>query len=126
MSYLAIKYCHIACALLSGGFFVLRGCWMIAGSALLRRRWVRTAPHALDTLLLSSALTMAIWSGQYPFVDGWLTAKIVALLLYIVLGSIALKRGKTRASRLAAFAGALAVFSYIVSVALTKQPLPLI
>lgn len=124
MSYFALKHFHMACALLSGSFFLLRGCWMIAGSAMLQRAWVRRAPHLIDTLLLASALTLALWSGQYPFVAPWLTAKVLALLLYIVLGSIALKRGKTRASRLAAFAGALAVFCYIVAVALSKQSMP--
>lgn len=124
MSYFALKHFHMACALLSGGFFLLRGCWMIAGSALLQRGWVRRAPHVIDTLLLTSAVTLALWSGQYPFVQPWLTAKVLALLLYIVLGSLALKRGKTRAGRLAAFAGALAVFCYIVAVALSKQVMP--
>lgn len=124
MSYLAVKHFHILCAMLSGSFFMLRGIWVITGSRLLQQRWVRIAPHALDTLLLSSALTLAIWSAQYPLAQAWLTAKIAALLVYIVLGSIALKRGKTRATRLAAFAGALAALAYIVSVAFTKQALP--
>lgn len=124
MGYLAVKHCHILCALLSGAFFLLRGAWMCAGGSPPQRRWVRIAPHVIDTLLLSSALTMVLWSAQYPLAHAWLTAKLAALLLYIVLGSIALKRGKTRAARLAALAGALALLAYIVAVALTKQALP--
>ena len=124
MSYLAIKHLHILCALLSGSFFLLRGIWMLAGSPLLQRRWVRVAPHLIDTLLLSSALVMVFWSGQYPFVQPWLTAKVLALTLYIILGAIALKRGKSRGARIQAFAAALAVFAYIVAVALSKQPIP--
>ncbi len=92
---------------------------------MLQRRWIRIAPHLIDTLLLASALTMVFWSGQYPFVQSWLSAKVIALLLYIGLGTIALKRGKTRALRLSAFIAALAVFAYIVAVALTRQAWPL-
>lgn len=124
MSYLAVKHLHILCAALSGSFFLLRGIWMLAGSPLLQRRWVRVAPHLIDTLLLSSALVMVFWSAQYPFVQHWLTAKVLALTLYIILGAIALKRGKSRGARIQAFAAALAVFAYIVSVALSKQPIP--
>lgn len=122
MSYLAIKHIHVTCALLSLLLFSLRGIWMLQGSPLLQRRWVKVVPHLIDTLLLGSALVMVFWSGQYPFVQGWLTAKVVALIAYIVLGTIALKRGKTKHVRLAAFIAALAVFAYIVKVALTRQP----
>ena len=65
---------------------------------------------------------MVVWSRQYPFVEPWLTAKLLALLLYIGLGTIALKRGKTKGIRIAAYVGALATFGYIVAVALTRQP----
>jgi uncharacterized membrane protein SirB2 len=72
-------------------------------------------------VLLGSALTMAVWSTQYPFVQGWLTAKVIALVLYIVAGGIALKRGKTMRIRTVAFVVALLLFAYIVKVALTRQ-----
>lgn len=121
MSYLALKHFHMTCAALSGSLFLLRGIWMLRESSMLQRRWVRIAPHLIDTLLLASALAMVAWSAQYPFVQGWLTAKVLALLAYIVLGSIALKRGKTMAVRASAFAAALAVFAYIVLVAITKH-----
>jgi uncharacterized membrane protein SirB2 len=120
-NYLAIKHLHMACATASGSFFALRGIWMMLDSALLQQRWIRIAPHVIDTVLLASALTMVVWSGQYPFVQPWLTAKLFALLLYIVLGTIALKHGKTKAVRILAYVGALAAFGYIVAVALTKQ-----
>lgn len=121
MTYFAVKYFHISCALLSGGLFLLRGFWMLRESAMLQRRWVRILPHAVDGLLLISALTMVIWSEQYPFVQGWLTAKVLALVVYIALGTIALKRGRTRPVRVLAFIAALMVFMYIGSVAMTKQ-----
>lgn len=121
MSYLAIKHLHVTCAALSGSLFLLRGIWMLRDSSALQQRWVRIAPHVIDTLLLASALIMVYWSAQYPFAQNWLTAKVVALLTYIGLGTIALKRGKTRAVRIGAFSGAVLVFAYIVGVALTRQ-----
>ncbi|WP_230412047.1 SirB2 family protein [Undibacterium hunanense] len=125
VSYLAIKHLHMTCAALSGSLFLLRGIWMLRSSAMLTRRWVKVLPHVIDTVLLASALTMVFWSGQYPFRQDWLTAKLLALILYIVLGSIALKRGKTPAIRAVALLAALLVFAYILSVALTRQPIPL-
>jgi uncharacterized membrane protein SirB2 len=121
--YLAIKHFHVTFAVLSGSFFLLRGLWMLLESSMLQRRWVKVVPHVVDTLLLASALTLVFWSGQYPFVEPWLTAKVLALILYIVLGTIALKRGKTRLMRVNALVGALSFFFYIAAVALTREPL---
>ena len=124
MEYLMLKHLHMSFALLSGGLFVLRGVWMLRASAMLQRRWVRIVPHVVDTVLLASAIGLAVWSSQYPFEQGWLTAKVVALVGYIGLGTVALKRGRTPALRTAAFVGALVLFLYIVTVARTKTPLP--
>lgn len=125
MNYLLVKHLHITCVLLSGSFFAVRGVWMLLRPDLLQRRWVRIVPHIVDTLLLASALTMVMLSGQYPFVLPWLTAKVLALLAYIVLGAVALRRGKTRKVRSAALVAAIVVFGYIVAVALTRQVVPL-
>ncbi|MDB5933271.1 MAG: regulator SirB [Massilia sp.] len=125
MEYLTVKHVHVGCAALSGSLFLLRGVWMLRASPQLQRRWVRIVPHLLDTLLLASAITLATWSAQYPFAQDWLSAKLIALLGYIVLGTIALKRGRTRTTRTWAFVGAIALFGYIVAVAVTKHPLPL-
>ncbi|HEX6298569.1 MAG TPA: SirB2 family protein [Burkholderiales bacterium] len=123
--YLFVKYVHVGCVLLSLAGFAARGALMLRGSPLLQARFVRVAPHVVDTLLLASALWLAWMMQQYPFVHGWLTAKVLGLLAYIILGSIALRRGHTRAVRLAALAGALLAAGYVVAVALTKNPLPL-
>ncbi|MBX3664546.1 MAG: SirB2 family protein [Burkholderiales bacterium] len=124
MDYLTLKAVHIGCVITSYALFVLRGVWMLARPEWLRQRWVRILPHVVDTALLGSAVAMALMIRQYPFVAGWLTAKLLALLLYIVLGSIALKHGRTRKQRAAAWLAAQAVFFYIVAVALTRNPLP--
>jgi uncharacterized membrane protein SirB2 len=93
-------------------------------SALLGHRFARVAPHVVDSLLLGSAITMALMSGQYPFAQTWLTAKFFGLLAYIALGTMALKWGKTKAIRVRFVILALLAYAYIVSVALTRTPLP--
>jgi uncharacterized membrane protein SirB2 len=124
LDYLSLKHFHMGCAALSGSLFLLRGTWMLRASPLLRATWVRIVPHVVDTLLLASAIGLAAWSHQYPGQQPWLTAKLLALLGYVVLGAIALKRGRTKGQRQAAFAAALALFAYIVMVAVTKRPFP--
>lgn len=123
-SYTALKYLHVSCVVLSGAGFVLRGVWMLRGSPMLARRWVRVLPHVLDTVLLASAIALAVVIGQYPLVNGWLTAKLAGLIAYIALGTIALKRGPTPGIRIWAFCGALLVLAYVVAVALTKSAIP--
>jgi uncharacterized membrane protein SirB2 len=108
--------------MLSGSFFLLRGVWMLRDSSMLARRWTRILPHVVDTVLLGTAIVLAAWSGQYPIAQPWLTAKVVALLAYVALGTVALKRGRTKQVRAAAFIVSLAVFGYIVGVAVTKRP----
>ena len=120
--YLQLKYLHISCVVLSGIGFVLRGLWMIAESPMLSRRWVRVAPHVVDTLLLGSAITMVVISSQFPFAKGWLTAKLIGLVVYILCGTMALKRGRTKVVRIAFFLAALLAYAYIISVALSRNP----
>ncbi|MDD5296657.1 MAG: SirB2 family protein [Rhodocyclaceae bacterium] len=122
MFYQAVKHLHIACVILSGCGFFLRGLLMVRGSPWLRSPWARRVPDTVDSLLLASALTLAFLLGQYPFVDGWLTAKVLGLLAYIGLGMAALRQGLHESVRFAAWLAALAVFGYIVSVALSKNP----
>jgi uncharacterized membrane protein SirB2 len=124
VSIISLKYFHIGCVLLSYTLFFLRGVWMLRGSAILQQRWVKVIPHIVDTALLLSAVTLAFMLSFSPLSSPWLMAKIVALLLYILLGTIALKRGRTKESRLAAWLSAQLVFIYIVTVALTHHPLP--
>lgn len=124
MSYLLLKHLHVTCVVLSGLGFCLRGWWMLCDSPRLSQRLARVAPHVIDSLLLGSAIMMAVLSGQYPFVQGWLTAKFLALLAYILLGMMALKRGRTKTIRIRFFILALLSYAYIVSVALTRNALP--
>lgn len=123
MSYLALKHLHVTCVVLSGLGFCLRGWWMWRESPLRQHRLTRVMPHIIDSLLLGSALSMAWLSSQYPFVNGWLTAKFFGLLAYILFGMMALKRGRTKATQAGYFGLAVLAYAYIVSVALTRSPL---
>jgi uncharacterized membrane protein SirB2 len=102
--------------------FVLRAIWRMRAPERLAARWVRVVPHVVDTVLLASAIGLALMLENYPGTHGWLTAKVAGLVAYVVLGSIALRRGRTPAVRAIAFVAALAVFAYIVAVAFTKSP----
>jgi uncharacterized membrane protein SirB2 len=122
MDYFAIKSIHVSCVALSLGLFASRGAWMLASGRPLWR-WLRVVPHLVDTLLLASGLALAYTIHQYPFVNSpWLTAKVVGLVVYIGLGVMVCRAPFGRAARWALWAGALLVFAYIVSVALTKRP----
>ncbi len=122
MIYYTIKNLHVAFVVLSIAGFLLRAIWMLLGSPLLQHRITRSLPHVVDTLLLLTALVLAVMMQQYPFVAGWVTAKVLGLIAYIVLGTIALKRGRTLRVRVAALVGALATYAWIVSVAVSKDP----
>ena len=120
--YFALKLVHVGCVCISGALFVWRGGLMLAESPRLHRRWLRILPHVVDTMLLASAIGLVLMLHQYPFVHGWLTAKVLALVAYIVIGSVALKRGRTKRVRSVAFVVALLMFGYIVTVALAHDP----
>lgn len=124
MEITVLKVIHVTAAAVSYTLFVVRGIWMINGSPRLSERWARIVPHVNDTLLLAAAIWMTILIHQYPGTHAWLTAKLAALVVYIGLGTVALKRGKTQRVRIAAWLAAQAVFFYIVAVALTRNPLP--
>lgn len=123
--YAALKLVHAGAVVLSGAGLVIR-----YGVSVTRPMptgaLVRVAPHVVDTVLLGSALALAWVGGFNPLRVPWLEAKLAGLAIYIVLGTIALRRGRTRRTRAAAFAAALIVYAYIVSVAVTKSPLGLL
>ncbi len=119
-----LKLIHVTTAAVSYALFFVRGIWMISDSPRFRERWAPIVPHVNDTLLLAAAIWMTILLRQYPGTHAWLTAKLVALLVYVGLGMAALKPGTTRRARIVAWLAAQAVFFYVVAVALTRNPLP--
>jgi len=120
--YPLLKHLHVTCVVLSGAGFLLRSVLMWVESPLLQRRWMKILPHVNDSLLLAAAIALALHLGQYPLRDDWLTAKVAGLIAYIMLGSVALKRGRTRRQRGWAVVAAMAAYFYVVSVALTRSP----
>lgn len=120
--YLFLKYVHVGSALLSISGFLVRWAWMASGSALLQHRRTRRLPHVVDTLFLLSGLALAATIQQYPFVDAWLTAKVLALVAYIVLGALALKYAPGLMWKTVCLCLALIAFVYIIGVARTWSP----
>lgn len=122
MEYISVKALHVTCVVVSISLFLLRGALQGLGRPWRNSRVLLVAPHVVDTVLLASALWLCWIIGQYPFVQGWLTAKVLALVLYILLGRVALGRSTPAARRWPAFALALLCVGYIVGVALTHSP----
>lgn len=121
--YPQVKFVHVLCVVLSGSLFALRGGLMLlAGTALANHAALRYLSYTIDSTLLTAALMLATLLHQYPFVQAWLTVKVLLLALYIVLGTYALRRGATRRARGLYLLAALVVFGFIASVAHTHDP----
>jgi uncharacterized membrane protein SirB2 len=120
--YLEIKWVHVAAVIASGSLFAMRGAAQLAGAGWTMAAPLRYLSYAIDTVLLTAALMLVTLLHQYPFAQGWLTVKVLLLVVYIVLGSFALKRGRTRAARAGFYVAALAVYLFIASVARAHHP----
>ena len=122
MEYPTLKLVHQSAVALSLAGFVARGAGMLSGAAWVRTRLAKTLPHVIDTVLIASAIALAYLLGLSPANAPWIAAKVVALIVYIALGMIAFRFGRTRRIRGIAFALALLTFGYIVTVAISKDP----
>ena len=118
-----VKTIHVAFVALSFAGFFIRGIWMLRDSTLLRQRWVRITPQVVDTVLLVSAIVLAVQMRFSPMEQPWLMAKIIALVIYIAVGLVALRFGSSKRVRLSAWLLGLFIFMYIVSVAMSKSAL---
>ena len=121
--YLQILWTHIGCVIASGSLFFTRGCMMLVGLPVANHIALRRISMAVDSLLLAAAIALTMIIHQYPFVQAWLTVKVLLLVVYIVLGVFALRRGRTFAVRATCFGAALVVFLFIISVAYAHNPL---
>ena len=120
--YPQIKFVHVLSVILSGSLFALRGMMMLAGSRFTNHAALRYLSYMIDTTLLTAALMLITILHQYPFVQAWLTVKVLLLVVYIVLGVFALRRGRTRRIRAICYVAALVVFASIIGVALAHNP----
>lgn len=122
MAFMLIKMLHTFAAVLTISGFILRGYWMMRESTLLQHRATKVFPHIVDTVFLLAGIALVWMLGLNVFTQPWLLAKFAGLVVYILLGMVALKRGKTKEARMMAFVGALAVYAWVVGVALAKSP----
>jgi len=122
MTYLILKAIHIVAAMTTISGFLLRGYWMLTESDKLQHRVTRIVPHVVDTVFLLSGIAMVWMLHLNAFTQPWLIAKFTGLIAYILLGTIAIKRGRNPQIRVIAMVGAVSVFAYIAGVALTKSP----
>jgi uncharacterized membrane protein SirB2 len=121
--YLPIKHLHVTAAALSILFFIIRVGWSVRESPRLGHRWVKVVPHLIDTLLLLLGVTLMVLLSMWPHQHPWLAAKLIALLAYIGLGTVAIKRGRTPFTRGMAALAAVAVFAYMLGAAIRHSPL---
>jgi uncharacterized membrane protein SirB2 len=121
--YPELRNLHIACAFASILLFVLRHVLSLRNVDWRKSKALRIMPHVVDSVLLVSAISLTLLIEQYPFVNSWLTVKVIALVAYIILGMQALKAARTQAARRVAFVAAVIVFGFIVTVARTRSPL---
>ena len=121
--YPQIRQVHIIAVTLSGSLFALRGLFALAGA-----RWSHAAPvrylsYGIDTTLLTAALMLVSILPGAMFANGWLAAKLVLVVAYVVLGVLAMKRGRTRGIRAGCYIGALLAFASIYGIARMHHPL---
>lgn len=115
-----IKLIHMSTAFISISFFIVRGFWVFNNSLMMNKKWVKILPHINDTILLITAIMLALSLQQYPFTHDWLTAKFIALISYIIFGMFALKRAKEMKNKVVFFVLALLTFAYIIGTALNR------
>ncbi len=121
--YASLKLLHVTLAIVSVSGFVLRAWWSVNESPLLKTKLARTAPHVVDTFFLLAGIGM-IWTASMPVLSThWLLAKFVGLVAYVLAGTVAIKRGKTREIRLMASILALGIFAWVIGISIRKSPL---
>lgn len=124
MSYMALKHAHMMFALISIVLFMLRAWIAVPSPARIKSKVLKVLPHIIDTLLLILGVWLAVMMKYNPMGNSpWLAAKVIGLVLYIIVGTIAIKRGKTARQRLIATLAAIVIFAYIYGAAVTKSPL---
>ena len=125
MSYTVLKTIHLGCAFITYVLFFVRGFWLITNSRPLSLPGMVVIPHVVDSILLLSAIGLVVLTNQYPGDQTWLNAKLIALVIYILLGISAFRLCHKRTAKLVTWLMAQLVFFYIVFVALTRTIYPI-
>ena len=121
--YAIVKHIHLTAIAISLALFLLRFIWTLSQSPMLQKKWVKVLPHVVDTLLLLSAATLCVLIEQYPFVTPWVSEKLLALVMYVFMVTLALKIAKTGFMRVVGLIGALSWVAFAGFVAVSKQAL---
>ena len=121
--FVQIREVHVGCVALSGSLFFIRGSLHLFGQSIANHRILRILSVFIDTVLLSAAVLLTLVLRQFPLTDDWLTTKLVLLVVYVVLGSLTLKRARRRRTQAIAYAAALLTYVAIIGVAVTHNPL---
>jgi len=116
-----MKHLHMSLALLSVGLLTLRFIWLLKGSAKLEQKWVKIAPHIIDTLLLLLGVGLAVKLSINPMEQLWLAEKLLAIVAYIFTGYYTLKIAKNNMMRVVGYLGALGWIILAVKLVMTKQ-----
>ncbi|MGL4600723.1 MAG: SirB2 family protein [Plesiomonas sp.] len=123
--YIFLKHLHMTTLAISVSLLVLRFIWSLCGTKVMQQRWVKIVPHINDTLVLLSGVSLMVITGFYPFTPHtlWMTEKLLGVVIYILLGFVALKESKNKVIRFFALLGALGWIWLIAQMAITKTPL---
>jgi uncharacterized membrane protein SirB2 len=119
--YFAVKHLHLTLVAVSVLFFVVRFVLHMRASSIMDKKFIKIAPHVIDTFLLLSGLALCFIIQQFPFVDPWLTEKIIAVAAYIALGMMAFKADRSKLFRFFAFIGAIGWVVFAAKIAVFKQ-----
>jgi uncharacterized membrane protein SirB2 len=118
-----MKILHLTTVVVTISLFIIRGIGLFGQAGFMQQRWVKIVPHVNDTVLLVSGFLLAVQIGQYPLVDAWLTAKLLALVLYIVLGLMVFRFARSRTQQIGYWLAAIAMLIYIIGVAIRHNPM---
>lgn len=121
--YPQIRNAHIGFALATGVVFLLRGVLVQAGrESIANHGLVRYFSYGIDTALLTAALMLLTVLRLSPIATPWLAAKLALLVSYILLGSFALRRARSRSSKLLCFGAALLAYALMLGIARAHDP----
>ena len=121
--YPQVKAVHVHAVIASGALFALRGGASVAGARWPRHWLPRYASYTIDTVLLTAATMLFAMLPGAMFANGWLATKLALLVVYILLGALAMRPRFPRARRVGFYVAALATYAAIFGIARMHQPL---
>jgi uncharacterized membrane protein SirB2 len=122
MNYLTLKYLHIFCVAASFALFFIRGIWVIRSYPPAQERWARVLPHAIDGLLLATAIAMVATAPATIWEGSWLTVKISLVVIYVVTSLALMKVARSTSMKVAIWTLALLLFLFTTTVAVLHHP----